>query len=120
MGCSQSDPVLIRHSYVNTVYVSNGRGNSCRRLSASARSLGFMEELPLGQRLRALRHARGETLAAVAATAEISVSYLNDLEHGRTTPSLGRLHRLSQALGTNIRELLVGVSPYDVPPTIAD
>lgn len=120
MGCSHSNSLPIRRSYVNNVYVNNGRGKSCRRLSASARSLGSMEELSLGERLRALRRARGETLAAVAATAEISVSYLNDLEHGRTTPSLGRLHRLSQALGTNIRELLVGVSPYDVPSTIAD
>jgi len=38
---------------------------------------------PLGEKLRALRAARGATLAEMAAALEVSAAYLSALEHGK-------------------------------------
>jgi len=72
--------------------------------------------MSLGERLRAVRHERDLTLAAVSSRAEISVGYLNDIEHDRTVPTLGRLNQIATALDMTVREVLRGVAPYDVDP----
>ncbi len=72
-----------------------------------------MATATLGTRLRHLRHGRGLTLAALAAAAEVSVSYLNDIEHDRTIPSLGKLTAIANALEMSVRDVLQGVEPYD-------
>jgi transcriptional regulator with XRE-family HTH domain len=41
------------------------------------------------------------------------VSYLNDLEHDRTLPSLGKLQAICGALGLSVRSLLEGVESFD-------
>ena len=69
----------------------------------------------LGQRVRSLRGVRGVTLAAVAARSGVSVSYLSDIEHDRTVPTLIRLHQIAEAFGLSARDLLKGVEPYDKP-----
>ena len=69
----------------------------------------------LGQRIRALRHEQKLTLANLAARAAMSVSYLNDIEHDRTRPSLDLLVRISRALGLQVVEVMRGVPPYDEP-----
>ena len=66
----------------------------------------------LGQRLIAMRRERGLRLADVADAAGISISWLNDMEHDRNTPSLDTLVRLATAFGTTAAELLRGVPPY--------
>ena len=53
-------------------------------------------------RLRLARQVRGMTMKAVADAAGCSESLLSKLENGKATPSLPMLHRLVQALGTNI------------------
>lgn len=53
-------------------------------------------------RLRLARQMRGMTLKALAETAGCSESLLSKIENGKATPSLPMLHRLVQALGTNI------------------
>jgi transcriptional regulator with XRE-family HTH domain len=53
-------------------------------------------------RLRLARQMRGMTLKAVADAAGCSESLLSKIENGKATPSLPMLHRLVQALGTNI------------------
>lgn len=53
-------------------------------------------------RLRHARQMRGLTLKALAETAGCSESLLSKYENGRAVPSLPTLHRLVQALGTNI------------------
>ncbi len=67
----------------------------------------------LGVRLRRLRHDRDLTLARLAESAGLSVSYLNDIEHDRTVPSLGKLRAIADALGLSVRDLLRNVPPYD-------
>ncbi len=50
---------------------------------------------PFGQKLRALRAARGITQKALAAALEVSPAYLSALEHGhRGTPSAGLVHQI--------------------------
>ena len=70
-------------------------------------------QLTLGERVRALRHERGWTLAVLAGHAYMSVSYLNDIEHDRALPSLGRLQAIAEALSMDARGLLEGVAPFD-------
>lgn len=56
----------------------------------------------LSMRLRLARHLRGMTLRAVADAAGCSESLLSKIENGKASPSLPMLHRLVQALDTNI------------------
>ena len=63
--------------------------------------------------MRRLRHDRSLTLARLAESAGVSVSYLNDIEHDRTVPSLGKLRVIADALGLSVRDLLRDVPPYD-------
>ena len=56
----------------------------------------------LSIRLRLARQIRGMTLKSVADAAGCSESLLSKIENGKATPSLPMLHRLVQALETNI------------------
>jgi len=56
----------------------------------------------LSARLRVARQLRGMTLKAVADAAGCSESLLSKIENGKASPSLPMLHRLVQALDTNI------------------
>jgi transcriptional regulator with XRE-family HTH domain len=60
----------------------------------------------LGRRLHARRVLQGRTLATVAMQAGLSVPYVANLENGRGNPTLGSLHRLADALGIGLSELL--------------
>lgn len=65
----------------------------------------------LGRAIRALRHARGMTLAQVAAATGLSQPFLSQLELGRTRPSMRSLFRIAGALGTTQQALLGAGSP---------
>lgn len=67
---------------------------------------GFLARL--GARLRACREERGLALAEVARQARVSRRYLTEAEAGRANPSVGVLHRLADALGTGLGELVAG------------
>jgi transcriptional regulator with XRE-family HTH domain len=60
----------------------------------------------LGHRLRDARTRRGLTLREIAAEAGVTGSFLSQLEHGRTQPSLVTLRRLAQALGVTLGSFL--------------
>jgi len=51
----------------------------------------------------------------LAADAQMSTSYLADIEHDRTVPTLGKLQAVATVLGVTVRDLLHGVEPYDAP-----
>jgi transcriptional regulator with XRE-family HTH domain len=59
-----------------------------------------VDKRELGQRLRALRAARGRTVAAVATDAGLSVPYVANLENGRGNPTMDAVSRIAHALGT--------------------
>ena len=55
---------------------------------------------PLGEKLRALRAARGMLLKDMAAALEVSPAYLSALEHGRRgAASTGLIHQICQLFG---------------------
>lgn len=72
-------------------------------------TLGERSSMTLGERLRWLRERSSMTLETVARIAGISISYLSDLERGRTQPSLWVLFKLSIVYGITASELLHGV-----------
>lgn len=59
-----------------------------------------------GRKLKAAREARGLSLAALAAAAGVSPSYLSEVEHGRKSPSLLVLRRLAAALNLEPADLV--------------
>lgn len=56
----------------------------------------------VGQRLRALREARGLSLRALAARCDLSVNAISRIERGEHSPTVTSLHLLAQALGVPI------------------
>ena len=65
--------------------------------------------MTLHERLKELRRARDFTLKELAARTGLSVSYLSDLERGRTMPPLPTLELLAMALEISVLDLLTGV-----------
>lgn len=55
---------------------------------------------PFGERLRALRRARGMRQKDLAEALQISAAYLSALEHGRRgTPTPGLVHQVNEVFG---------------------
>lgn len=67
--------------------------------------------LELGMRLRAARAARGLTVAALAASADLSRRFLTDVELGKANLSLQVLARLAAALHLDLAALLTPAAP---------
>lgn len=66
----------------------------------------------LHERLRSLRHQAHFTLAQVSIGAGVSVSFLSDIERGRTLPSLPTLERIADVYRLTLGEVLVDVTTY--------
>ncbi len=60
----------------------------------------------IGLELRRLRKSRRLTLAQVKGGTELSISFLSDIERGRTNPSLDTLNRLSRFYELPVNELM--------------
>ena len=63
------------------------------------------ELVDVGERLRAIRRLRRATLKTVAERAELSESFLSQVERGRANASVGSLKRIAAALGVNVADL---------------
>ena len=61
--------------------------------------------LDVGERLRAIRTLRRATLKTVAERAELSESFLSQVERGRANASVASLKRIAAALGVNVADL---------------
>jgi len=59
----------------------------------------------LGERIRELRKKKGLSQLRLAYRAEISKTYLSDLERGKRNPSIGLLLRIAEALGVSLTDL---------------
>jgi transcriptional regulator with XRE-family HTH domain len=59
-----------------------------------------------GAHLRALRLARNLTQTELADGSRSNLQFISKLERGVTTPSLGMLLRLAEALGCQVTELV--------------
>ena len=75
---------------------------------AGEEEAGEEEELePLGQRLRALRHAQKLSLSEVARLSGVSKGYLSQVERSPTArPSAAILSDIARALGTSVAQLI--------------
>jgi len=62
--------------------------------------------MQLGTKLRMLRKKRGYTLADMSDEIGLSVSFLSDVERGRTKPSLDTLEKLASFHQMTINDLL--------------
>lgn len=67
----------------------------------------------LGARIAYLRKAKGISQLALALEADISKSYLSDLEAGRRNASVLILSRVSAGLGVTLEELFRGIVPLE-------
>ena len=63
----------------------------------------------LGERLRTLRHERGERLADTADRAGVSPQYLSEIERGLKEPSSEMIAAVAGALEVTLIELTAGV-----------
>jgi len=70
--------------------------------------------LLLGAEVRARRKKAGLQLAELAALAEISQTYLSDIERGNKMPPLPTLDTLATGLNTTVAELLNDIYPWGI------
>ncbi len=82
------------------------------------------EQEALGIRLRTLRTGKRRSLKDVAAAAQVSESFLSQVERGLTSPSIASLRRICTALGENMGALftdeLDARNPYDRLVRVSD
>ena len=57
------------------------------------------DKVELGKRIKKAREAKHLTLKTVEASARISATHISEIERGKTSPTLGALLRLANALG---------------------
>lgn len=73
--------------------------------------------MKLGSELRRLRKRRDLTLSEVGKETELSVSFLSDVERGRTKPSLDTLEKLAACYRVSVNDMLketeLGISPVE-------
>lgn len=80
--------------------------------------------LTFGSKLRLLRKKHGKTLLDVSREIGISVSFLSDVERGRTRPSLDTLEKLAMLYEVHPSDLISDVEmtnqEQDYPPAFAE
>lgn len=82
--------------------------------------------MKLENRIRELRGTANLTLKQLSGKTDLSVSYLSDIERGRTRPSLGALESLAIAFEISVTDLLAGVdfagekTDASLPPGLKD
>jgi transcriptional regulator with XRE-family HTH domain len=57
------------------------------------------DKVELGKRIKKAREAKHLTLKTVEASAKISATHISEIERGKTSPTMGALLRIAEALG---------------------
>ncbi len=70
-----------------------------------------MGNMNLGNVLRRLRKSQNLTLAEVSDATKLSVSFLSDVERGRTRPSLDTLEKLAASYKVSVNSILKETEP---------
>ncbi|MCS5498121.1 helix-turn-helix domain-containing protein [Cnuibacter physcomitrellae] len=73
----------------------------------------------VGDRMRTLRHERGETLGEVARRAGVSPQYLSEMERGSKDPSSEMIAAVAGALGWSLLDLTRSVAEQLAPAAAA-
>ncbi len=66
----------------------------------------------LGKRIVFLRKKKGYSQLTLSFLADVSKTYLSDVERGSRNPSVSTLSRIAKALEVNLEELFEGVGEY--------
>jgi len=69
----------------------------------------------LGSRLKEMRLKAGLTLRELARQADVSPSFVSQIENGKSQPSVATLYTFSRLLGVTVDELFVDESPTAAP-----
>lgn len=72
----------------------------------------------IGSRIKKLRKQQNLTLKELSEKVGISISFLSDIENGRSNPSLERLKQLAKALNTTIGYIIGEEHDHTIIPTI--
>ncbi len=72
--------------------------------------------MKLGERLREIRQQHDLTLLQLSQQTSLSVSYLSDLERGRTNPSIDTLERIANSYKMLLGELVAGADGWQMNP----
>ncbi|NLL18140.1 MAG: helix-turn-helix domain-containing protein [Clostridia bacterium] len=67
---------------------------------------GDSKGVSLGEKLRLLREQKKWTLSEFAQKADVSVSYLSEIERGNVYPAVDTLKRISKALNVSLQDLI--------------
>lgn len=59
----------------------------------------MIDKNDLGRRMKRIRESRHQTLKNIEAKAGISATHISEIERGKTSPTLGVLMRIAEALG---------------------
>ena len=86
------------------------RTGSPRRPDAGVPPLEPLWRHMLGDRLRTMRHDRGETLGETAARAGVSPQYLSEMERGAKEPSSEMIAAVAGALESTLLDLTLAVA----------
>src|ERR1700694_1599157 len=65
----------------------------------------------LGERIRSVGDARGQSLKQLAAATGLTQSFLSQVERELTSPSVASLRKIAEALGTSVATFFVGGVP---------
>lgn len=71
----------------------------------------------LGARIREVRKAHGLSLERTAELAEVSLTFLGEVERGKKEPSISTLQRLARALSVSVTDLVTVID--DTPPGVS-
>lgn len=76
--------------------------------------------MKIGSKLHSLRKSKGLSLKELSSLADISISFLSDIENEKSNPSLDRLKQLADILEVPISYFLVEQSGDSVDSLISD
>jgi transcriptional regulator with XRE-family HTH domain len=76
--------------------------------------------LELGQRIREVRQKKGMTLREAAVAADVSESFLSQVERGLANPSVASLRRIADAMHERVASFFVGEAPSGMLVRVKD
>jgi len=68
----------------------------------------------LGRRLRRIRQEKGLTLKQIEARVGVSATHISEVERGNTSPTIGALEKIAEALGV-VPSCLIDIQPSREP-----
>lgn len=78
------------------------------------------DALELGQRIREVRQKKGMTLREAAVAADVSESFLSQVERGLANPSVASLRRIADAMHERVASFFVGEAPSGMLVRVKD